>query len=76
MGERSQGMGIATIGWVLLATGLVVAAVLGFDAFMQAPTLAKIILAGIYGGLGVLLLSVLRQRLIERKTDKYLDVEI
>ena len=76
MGERSQGTGIATIGWILLATGLVVAAVLGFDAFMQAPTLTKIILAGIYGGLGVLLLSVLRQRLIERKTDKYLDVEI
>jgi hypothetical protein len=32
--------------------------------------------AAIYGGLAALLISVLRQRLIERKTDKYKDVEI
>ena len=56
--------------------GLVVAAVLGFGAFLEAPTFTQFILVAIYGGLGLLLVSVLRQRLIERKTDKYSDVEI
>ena len=37
---------------------------------------AKLIAGAIYGGLGILFISVLRQRLIERKTDKYKDVEI
>ena len=36
----------------------------------------KFIVFAIYGGLATLLFSVLRQRLIERKTDKYKDVEI
>ena len=77
MSEKSNpGPGVATIGWVLLAVGLVVVAGLGFQAFLEAPTLVKVLLVGIYGGLGLLLVSVLRQRLIERKTDKYLDVEI
>ena len=78
MGEKltGPGIGIATIGWILLAVGLVVAAVLGFGAFLEAPTFAKFIMVGVYGGLGLLLVSVLRQRLIERKTDKYSDVEI
>ena len=78
MDERSTGpgIGIATIGWILFAVGLVVAAVLGFRAFMEAPAITKFILVAIYGGLGLLLVSVLRQRLIERKADKYLDVDI
>ena len=78
MGERSAstGGGIATVGWILFAAGLVVAAVLGFSAFLAAPIIAKIITVAIYGGLGLLLVSVLRQRLAERKTDKYRDVEI
>lgn len=78
MGEKltGPGIGIATIGWILLAVGLVVAAVLGFGAFLEAPTFTQFILVAIYGGLGLLLVSVLRQRLIERKTDKYSDVEI
>ena len=76
MQERPAGIGIATIGWILFAVGLVVVAILGFQAFLQAPMLVKLLLVGIYGGLGLLLVSVLRQRLTERKTDKYLDVEI
>ncbi len=76
MEEKPTGIGIATIGWILFAVGLVVVAILGFQAFLQAPLLVKLLLAGIYGGLGLLLVSVLRQRLTERKTDKYLDVEI
>ncbi len=37
MGEKSTGAGdgIATVGWILFAVGLVVAAALGFRAFMQ-----------------------------------------
>ena len=78
MGEKSAGpgVGIATIGWILFVNGLVVAAVLGFNAFMEAPILVKLLLVGIYGGAFLLLISVLRQRLAARKTDKYLDVEI
>ena len=76
MEEKPAGIGIATIGWILFAVGLVVVAILGFQAFLQAPMLVKLLLVGIYGGLALLLVSVLRQRLTERKTDKYLDVEI
>ena len=76
MDEKPTGIGIATMGWILFAVGLVVVAILGFQAFLDAPMLVKLLLVGIYGGLGLLLVSVLRQRLIERKTDKYSDVEI
>ena len=77
MGEKSASTGgIATVGWILFLAGLVVAAVLGFEAFLAAPMLAKVIMVAIYGGLILLLVSVLCQRLIERKTDRYTDVEI
>jgi hypothetical protein len=36
----------------------------------------KVITSLVWLGLGALLVSVLRQRLIERKSDKYKDVEI
>ena len=36
----------------------------------------KVIIGAIWGGGALLLISVLRQRLIERKSDKYEDVEI
>lgn len=67
------------IGWVLLiAGGLGLGGIAlwgiisdsGLGAFMKFAILA------FYGGFAVLLVSVLRQRLIERKTDKYKDVEI
>ncbi len=67
------------IGWLLFLAGLLVAGcyfvyVVLIDS--GTPFIAKFILTGVYGGLAVLLFSVLRQRLIERKTDKYKDVEI
>jgi predicted anti-sigma-YlaC factor YlaD len=67
------------IGWLLFLLGLMIAGsflvyTLLTDSGM--PLVVKFILVGVYGGLGVLLFSVLRQRLIERKTDKYKDVEI
>ena len=36
----------------------------------------KLLIGGFYLGLAALFVSVLRQRLIESKTDKYKDVEI
>lgn len=68
------------IGWLMVIGGALVG--VGFvilNLIMQAPPLSLpeiLIIVGIYGGLLVLFLSVLRQRLIERKTDKYKDVEI
>ena len=67
------------IGWLIFIAGLLVAGLyilyhLIADSGMSF--IEKFIVFGVYGGLALLLFSVLRQRLIERKTDKYKDVEI
>ncbi len=68
------------LGWLLLIGGALVAA--GFfvvEFFRNVDGLGlieRLIIGGIYGGLLLLFVSVLRQRLIERKNDKYKDVEI
>jgi len=67
------------IGWLLLIGGVLLA--FGFAVYeivtdSSISLLEKLIIGGIYGGLLLLFVSVLRQRLIERKTDKYKDVEI
>jgi hypothetical protein len=62
-----------------MIAGLLVVAGIGLFGFIVASDISigiKLIIAAIYGGLAMLLYSVLRQRLIERKTDKYKDVEI
>ena len=67
------------IGWLLLIGGLLAIGGIVLLGFITDPTLElhmKVIIGAIYGGLAVLFISVLRQRLIERKTDKYKDVEI
>jgi hypothetical protein len=67
------------VGWILLLIGLAVALAAGIYLFFFSPETSvweKFMMFAIYGGLAVLLYSVLRQRLIERKTDKYKDVEI
>jgi hypothetical protein len=67
------------IGWLIFIIGLLAIAGIGLIAFIYSNELSigmKLIFVGIYGGLALLLISVLRQRLIERKTDKYKDVEI
>ena len=67
------------VGWILLVGGLLVAGLVGVVAFATDPSVGgfeKLIVFAIYGGLAALLVSVLRQRLIERKSDKYKDVEI
>ncbi len=67
------------LGWILFIVGaLAIGVVLVFGFLMDDGVSLgmKAILIAVYGGLAALLYSVLRQRLIERKTDKYKDVEI
>ena len=68
------------IGWLLFIGGLLIAVGIAlFEIFSNLASISlaeKLIVGGIWGGLLFLFLSVLRQRLIERKTDKYKDVEI
>jgi len=68
-----------SIGWLLFIAGLLaVAGIVLVQLFFndEIPIGMKLLMVAIYGGLAALLYSVLRQRLIERKTDKYKDVEI
>jgi len=67
------------IGWLLILGGVLIAMGIGVYEFAFDSSLGfveKLIVGAIYGGFVVLFFSVLRQRLIERKTDKYKDVEI
>ena len=69
----------SSIGWLLLIGGIVIAAGIGIFEWIYTPDMplvVKVIVGAIYLGLAFLLISVLRQRLIERKTDKYKNVEI
>lgn len=69
---------IQGLGWLLvIAAALVLVGVVGYAMFFSGESSWVVWVVGaLYLGFGVLLLSVLRQRLIERKTDKYEDVEI
>jgi hypothetical protein len=67
------------IGWLMFIAGLLAIAGVMLVIFFfndEIPIGIKLIMIAIYGGLATLLFSVLRQRLIERKTDKYKNVEI
>ncbi|MGA9575099.1 MAG: hypothetical protein WBS20_14265 [Lysobacterales bacterium] len=67
------------IGWLMFIAGVLAMVGVGVFGFLFNNEMAlamKLIIIAVYGGLAVLLYSVLRQRLIERKTDKYKDVEI
>lgn len=68
-----------SIGWILLIAGWLIIGGIGLFSFLFSSGVSigmKLLMVAIYGGLAMLLFSVLRQRLIERKTDKYKDVEI
>jgi len=68
-----------SIGWVLFVVGLLFAGAVGLGIFIgdaSIPLWTKLMMVAIYGGLALLLYSVLRQRLTEQKTDKYKDVEV
>ena len=67
------------IGWLLLVGAvLLLVGYAGYEFILTDldPPFLKWAVAAVYVGLAVLLLSVLRQRLSARKTDKYKDVEI
>tara|TARA_E500000305_G_C3937216_1_gene195684 strand:- start:47 stop:283 length:237 start_codon:yes stop_codon:yes gene_type:complete len=67
------------IGWVLFVGALLILTGIGIYGFVIDTVMAlsiKVLVSAVYVGLSVLFLSILRQRLIERKTDKYKDVEI
>ncbi len=67
------------IGWLLIAGGFLGIAGIASIAFLTDASISlteKIIVGAIYGGFAALFISVLRQRLLERKSDKYKDVEI
>ena len=80
--ESMNDTGVSTsrgIGWLLLIGGVLALAGIAVYEFLTDPGLElhmKLIIGAVYGGLAILFFSVLRQRLIERKTDKYKDVEI
>ena len=73
-------IGIARgLGWLLLVGGALALggyAIYALALDEEASLFIKVTVGAIYGGLALLLLSVLRQQLIQRKTDKYKDVEI
>lgn len=68
------------IGWLLVVGAVLLGAGLGVYELVSSPSsmslLEKMIVGGVYGGMLLIFISVLRQRLIERKTDRYKDVEI
>ena len=69
----------SSICWLLLIGGIVIGggvAIFEWVNTPDVPLLVKLIVGAIYLGLAFLLISVLRQRLIERKTAKYKVVEI
>ena len=78
MKEHTDGV-TRGLGWVLFIAGVLGISGIAIYQFVidtSMPTYIKVLTGLVWIGLGVLLVSVLRQRLIERKTDKYKDVEI
>ena len=67
------------IGWLLFLGALLIIGGYVVYTFLADPGITgfwKTVFSAFYLGLAALFISVLRQRLIERKTDKYKDVEI
>ena len=68
-----------SIGWLLFLGAVLICGGVGIYEFVfdsSMGTFEKLLVSAVYGGLALLFFSVLRQRLIERKADKYKDVEI
>jgi len=78
MKEQTTGAG-RRLGWILFIAGVLGISGIAIYEFVidtSMPTHIKVLTGLVWIGLGILLVSVLRQRLVERKTDKYKDVEI
>ncbi len=70
---------IADISWFLIITGVVMAVVFAIYQFWldtSMPWYSKLMVSLLWGGGIGLFISVLRQRLITRKTDKYNKVKL
>ena len=77
--REHRGGAMRGLGWILFVAGVVGISGIGIYEFVidtAMPKYIKVLTGLVWAGLGVLLLSVLRQRLVERKSDKYKDVEI
>lgn len=71
--------GSGWLGWTVLIISL--SCLVGFTAYQfwlntETPLFLKLIISGVYGGITFLFLTVLRQRLIARKTDRYKGVDL
>ena len=78
MKEHTGGV-MRGLGWILFIAGVLGISGIAIYEFVidtAMPKHIKLVTALVWIGLGVLLLSVVRQRLVERKSDKYKDVEI
>ena len=67
------------VGWLLLIGSLLIIGGIAVFGFLSDPGIStgwKLLMSAFYLGLLGLFISVSRQRLIERKTDRYEDVEI
>ena len=75
--DRTARMG-PRLGWVLLGAGVLLLYGYGIYDFMadaSEPIWVRLALAGIGLGFLILFFHVLRQRLIARKTDRYIDIQ-
>ncbi|MBT8065251.1 MAG: hypothetical protein HKP03_09630 [Xanthomonadales bacterium] len=67
------------IGWLLFLGALLIVLGAGALTFLRDPSMTlfwKAVITALWLGLAFLFVSVLRQRLVERKADRYKDVEI
>jgi hypothetical protein len=77
--NESTGGVMHGLGWIMFIVGVLGISGIAIYEFVldtSLPTYIKVLTGLVWIGLGVLLVSVLRQRLIERRTDRYKDVEI
>ncbi|MDE2976417.1 MAG: hypothetical protein OXU63_02725 [Acidobacteriota bacterium] len=77
MADRTAGI-TGGLGWLLFLAGVLALVGFAISALAvddEARLYIKLGVVALYGGLALLLLSVLRQQLIARKTDKYKDVQ-
>jgi len=77
--EEPTSNALANIGWIALVIGGLGLMLWHWVTFWQddsVPTLVKVLLTLVEAGVMLLFISVLRQRLISRKTDRYKDVQL
>ena len=77
--NENAGQTVRWIGLTLFFAGFLALVGYGVYALLTDAETAAIVKFGVlalYGGLAALLLLVLRQRLVARRTDKYRDIEI